>query len=72
MRQLEAIAPDAGLLFLAYDFDLGEILPLLHVVNVARRDPGRRVLFVVNVRHCHHIRHALKRHPKVQAIPIGS
>ena len=39
------------------------------VLEVARRDPGCRVLVVVNVRHCHHIRHALKKHPEVQVVP---
>lgn len=37
------------------------------VLEVARRDPGRRVLVVVNVRHCHHIRPALKKH-QVQVV----
>jgi hypothetical protein len=31
------------------------------VLEVVRRDPGRRVLIVVNVRHCHHIRPALRK-----------
>lgn len=30
------------------------------VRDVARRDPGRRILVVVNVRHCHRIRKALE------------
>lgn len=36
------------------------------VLQVARRDPERRVLVAVNVRHCHHIRHALQIHPEVR------
>jgi len=39
------------------------------VVDVARRDPGRRVLVVVNLRHCHHIRPALRRYPEIREIP---
>lgn len=31
------------------------------VLEVLRRDPGRRVLVVVNVRYCHYIRPALKK-----------
>jgi len=38
------------------------------VLEVARRDPGCRILVVVNVRHCHHIRPALKHHPEVQVV----
>lgn len=33
------------------------------VLAVAERDPGCRILVAVNVRHCHHIRHALRRLP---------
>jgi len=32
------------------------------VLEIVRRDPGRRVLVVVNVRYCHYIRPALKKH----------
>lgn len=39
------------------------------VLTLARRDPGCRVLVAVNVRYCHHIRHALKRYPEVQVVP---
>jgi hypothetical protein len=39
------------------------------VLELARRDPGRRILVVVNVRHCHHIRPALKRH--VEVVPYS-
>lgn len=38
------------------------------VLDVVRRDPGRRVLVVANVRHCHHIRPALARHPEVRVV----
>ena len=31
------------------------------VLDVARRDPGNRILVVVNVQHCHHIRARLRR-----------
>jgi hypothetical protein len=35
------------------------------VLPVARRDPGCRVLVVLNVRHCHLVRHALRRFPEI-------
>ena len=38
------------------------------VLAVVRRDPGCRVLVAVNVRYCHHIRHALRRHPEVALV----
>lgn len=38
------------------------------VLNIARRDPGRRILVVVNVRHCHHIRPALRRYSDIQVV----
>jgi hypothetical protein len=38
------------------------------VLELADRDPGRRILVVVNVRHCHHIRPALKKDPNVQVV----
>ncbi|HEY4724253.1 MAG TPA: hypothetical protein VII92_20525 [Anaerolineae bacterium] len=38
------------------------------VLEIARRDPGCRVLVVVNVRHCHHIRAALKKYPIVNVV----
>ncbi|HEY6102004.1 MAG TPA: hypothetical protein VI007_02135 [bacterium] len=41
------------------------------VLEVARRDPGRRILVVVNLRHCHHIRPALARHPEIRVVPHG-
>jgi hypothetical protein len=38
------------------------------VIEVVQRDPGRRVLVVVNVRHCHVIREALRKRPEVQVV----
>ena len=35
------------------------------VINVAQRDPGRRILVVVNVQHCHHIRPRLGQQPDI-------
>lgn len=32
------------------------------VLELVQHDPGRRVLVVVNVQHCHHIRPALRQH----------
>jgi len=39
------------------------------VLGVARRDPGRRILVVVNLRHCHYIRPALRRSPAIHEVP---
>ncbi len=39
------------------------------VLEVTRRDPGRRVLVAVNLRHCHHIRPALRRYPDIRVVP---
>ena len=39
------------------------------VLEVARRDPGRRILVVVNLRHCHHMRPALRRYPAIREVP---
>jgi hypothetical protein len=39
------------------------------VLELARRDPGRRVLVVVNVRHCHHIRPALRNYAEIEVVP---
>ncbi|NOZ70678.1 MAG: hypothetical protein GXP38_02005 [Chloroflexi bacterium] len=33
-----------------------------NIVKVARRDPGARILVVVNVKYCHHIRPILRRY----------
>ena len=38
------------------------------VREVVRRDPGSRVLVAVNVRHCHHIRRALRKHPEIRIV----
>jgi hypothetical protein len=38
------------------------------VLQLARRDPGRRILVVVNVRHCHHLRPALRAYPEIQEV----
>lgn len=40
----------------------------MQVLEVVRRDPGRRVLVAVNLRHCHHIRPALKMHPEIRVV----
>jgi hypothetical protein len=39
------------------------------ILHLARRDPGRRILVVVNIRHCHHIRPALKKYTEVEIVP---
>ncbi len=39
------------------------------VVEVAHRDPGCRILVVVNVRYCHLIRPALKKYPEIEVVP---
>ncbi len=41
------------------------------VLEVAHRDPGRRVLVVVNVRHCHHIRPVLREYPELAVVPYS-
>lgn len=38
------------------------------VLELARRDPGARILVVVNVRHCHIIRKALRKYPEIQVV----
>lgn len=38
------------------------------VVEVARRDPGCRILVVVNVRHCHFIRDTLRKYPEINVV----
>ncbi len=38
------------------------------VVEVVRRDPGRRILVVLNVRHCHHVRPALTRYQDLRVV----
>jgi hypothetical protein len=44
---------------------------IAQVANLARRDPGRRVLVVVNVRHCHHLRPALSRDPNLEVVAFS-
>lgn len=41
------------------------------VLEVVRRDPGCRILVVVNVRHCHHIRPALSQHSEIEVVPYS-
>jgi hypothetical protein len=41
------------------------------VANLARRDPGRRILVVVNVRHCHHLRPALSHAPDLEVVTFS-
>ena len=42
------------------------------VLDLARRNPGCRILVVVNVRHCHHIRPALKKNPDIDVVPYSA
>jgi len=37
-----------------------------NIVQTARRDPGARILVVVNVRDCHHIRPALRTYEEIE------
>lgn len=39
------------------------------VAAIARRDPDCRVLVVVSVRHCHHLRAALRKQPDIRVVP---
>jgi len=41
------------------------------VLETARRDPGRRILVAVNVRYCHHIRHALHGRPELRVVDLS-
>lgn len=41
------------------------------VLKLTRRDPGRRILVVVNVRHCHHLRPALEKHPDIDIVQFS-
>ncbi len=41
------------------------------VLTTARRDPGCRILVAVNVRYCHHIRHALQGQPAVRVVSFS-
>jgi len=38
------------------------------VIEVARRDPGCRVLVAVHVRYCHHMRRALGKCPEIRIV----
>jgi len=42
------------------------------VLEVARRDPGSRILVVVNVQYCHHIRAHLREHANLQVTSYHS
>ncbi|MCB0175903.1 MAG: hypothetical protein KDJ97_35705 [Anaerolineae bacterium] len=41
------------------------------VANLCHRDPGRRTLVVVNVRHCHHLRPALDNYSDIEVVPFS-
>lgn len=41
-----------------------------NVVQAARRDPGRRVLVVVNVRYCHYLRRILHSYVDLHVVPF--
>lgn len=38
------------------------------IIELAQRDPARRILVVVNARHCHQLRRALRRSPQVALV----
>lgn len=38
------------------------------VVDLARRDSGRRILVVVNARYCHYLRRALRERPEIKLV----
>ncbi len=42
------------------------------VLEVVHRDPGCRILVVVNVRHCHHIRPALRKYSEINVVPYSA
>ncbi len=42
------------------------------VREIAQRDPGCRILVVVNVRYCHHIRPALRQSPEIEVVPYST
>ena len=42
------------------------------VLETARRDPGCRILVVVNVRYCHHLRPALRQSPEIEVVPYST
>jgi hypothetical protein len=37
--------------------------------EAARRDPGCRILVAINVRHCHHVKRALRRRTELRLVP---
>lgn len=43
-------------------------LLIRRVLDVVHRDPGRRVLVIVNVRYCHVIRPALMKYPEIRVV----
>lgn len=42
------------------------------VLETAQRDPGCRILVVVNVRYCHHLRPALRQSPEIEVMPYSN
>jgi len=44
---------------------------IAQVRQLAQRDPGRRILVVVNVRHCHHLRPALATDPDIDVVQFS-
>lgn len=42
------------------------------IVELARREPERRILVVVNARHCHRLRQALRAYPEVALVRHSS
>jgi hypothetical protein len=38
------------------------------VLKLTQRDPGRRILVVVNVRHCHHLRPTLRSYSDIEVV----
>jgi hypothetical protein len=42
------------------------------VLETAHRDPGCRILVVVNVRYCHHIRPTLRQFPEIEDVPYST
>lgn len=43
---------------------------IARVRETVHRDPDSRILVAVNVRHCHHVRHALGKHPGIKAVRL--
>jgi hypothetical protein len=42
------------------------------VGETVQRDPGCRILVVVNVRYCHHLRPALRKYPEIEVVPYSA